>query len=256
MIGKYPNTWQDLQFKTSDILRQCNFSVEVGKSIMSIRSKIEVDVYAEEIIDNRKYTIICECKYWKTNIPQLYVHALRTIVNDIGVNKAYIITTSDFQKGAIASTENTNTELVTWVEFQKLFFESWYTNYFSLRLHKIIKQEYDSTAIQLFDNFDLIEKITFRKLIDQYDCLIKISSHFPHPIFKNTPNHFENIQNKLPLAEKMEKPILEEWNMIGCSLPDGLMKESNYSDFLVLLESFAFPIYKELDKLNLNIENN
>jgi len=256
MIGIYPNTWQDLQNKTYDILRQCKFSVEVCKPIKSIRSTIEIDVYAEEYIDNRKYTIICECKYWKTNIPQLYIHALRTVVNDIGVNKAYIITTSDFQKGAIDSTENTNVELITWEEFQELFFKSWYINYFSLRLHEIIKKNYDSTAIQFFDNFVSIEKMKFRVLIDKYNCLMEISNHFPLPIFKDIPNQFENIMNKLPLAEKMEKSIIEEWDMIDCSLPNEIMNESNYSEFLRLLEIFAIPIYKELDKLDLHIEYN
>lgn len=254
MIGKYPNTWQDLQNKTAEILKQCKFLVEVGKSIKSIRSTIEIDVYSEEIIDNRKYTIICECKYWKTNIPQLYVHALRTVVNDIGANKAYIITTSDFQKGAIDSIENTNIEIITWEEFQELFFRSWYINHFSLKINEILKSEYDSIAIQFFDNFDSIEKVRFRKLIDQYNCLNKIKYHFPHPIFKEIPGEFDNIQEKLPLAEKMEESILDEWEITGCALPDEIMTESNYSEFLRLIELFAIPIYKELDKLDLHIE--
>lgn len=254
MISLYPETWQDLQNKVADILSQCKFSVEITKTIESIRSTIEVDVYAEEIIDNRKYTIICECKYWNSNIPQLHVFALRTVVQDTGVNKAYIITTSDFQSGAFDSIEKTNIELITWEEFQKMFFKSWYINYFSLRIHKIIKQEYDPAAIQFFENFDLIEKVKFRELIDQYNSLVEISNHFPYPIFKDSPTHFNNIENKLPLAEKMEKEILNLWEMLGCSLPNEIMIETNYSNFLKLIEAFAIPIYKELDKLDLHIE--
>jgi hypothetical protein len=254
MISLYPNTWQDLQDKVAEILCQCKFSVEITKKIKSIRSTIEVDVYAEEIIENRKYTIIFECKYWNSNIPQLHALALRTVVEDIGVNKAYLITTSDFQKGAIDSTGNTNVELITWEEFQVLYFKSWYINYFSLRLHEIIDKRFNPTAIQFFENFDLIEKGKFRVLIEQYNCLSEISNHFPHPIFKDLPNQFDNIENKLPLAEKMEKSILDEWNMVGCSLPNEIMNESNYSEFLRFLELFATPIYKELDKLDLHIE--
>lgn len=254
MISLYPDTWQDLQNKVADILSQCKFSVETTKTIESIRSKIEVDVYAEEKIDNRKYTIICECKYWKSNIPQLHALALRTIVQDIGVNKAYIITTSNFQKGAFDSIENTNIELITWDEFQKLFFRSWYINYFSLRINEIIKQEYDPTAIQFFENFDLIEKVKFRELIDQYNSLIEIRNHFPHPILKDFPNQFENIENKLPLANNMDKEILDEWEITGCALPNEIMIETNYLKFLQHIETYAFPIYKELDKLDLRIE--
>lgn len=255
MISLYPDTWQDLQNKVGKILKQCEFYVEVGDKIKSIRSTIEIDVYAEEIIDNRKYSIICECKYWKNNIPQIYVHALRTVVLDIGVNKAYIITTSDFQKGSIDSIENTNIELITWEEFQKLMFKSWYSNYFSKRLHDIIKSDYDLAAIQFYDNFDIIEKNFFYHLIDLYNCLQDISDHFPHPIFKVFPNHFENIENKLPLSDKMVKSVLEEWDLIGCNLSNEIMTEINYSEFLRLLDEFARPIYGELDKLNLHFDN-
>jgi len=254
MISSYPDTWQNLQIKVGEILTQCKLSVEVGDAIKSIRSKIEIDVYAEELIDNRKYSIICECKYWESNIPQLYVHALRTVVLDIGVNKAYIISTSDFQKGAIDSIENTNIELITWEEFQKMYFKSWYSNYFSIRLHDIIKSNYDPSAIQLFENFDIIEKKKFYHYIDLYNCLQDIRDHFPHPIFKEFPDQFVNIENKLPLNDKMEKSVLEEWDLIGCNLTHEIMNEIYYFEFLRLIDEFARPIYDELDKLDLHFD--
>lgn len=255
MISLYPDTWQDLQDKVCQILVQCHFSAEVGKKIESIRSEIEIDVFAKELIDDRQYSIICECKYWKSNIPQLYVHALRTVVNDTGVNKAYIITTSDFQKGAIESVESTNVELISWTEFQKLFFKSWYTNYFSVKLYDIIKQDYDPAAIKFFDNFELIEKKYFHSLIEKYDCLQEIREHFPHPILKNIPHQFKDIDNKLPLSKKMERSVIEEWNLIGSQIPEKILLETNYFEFLRLLNDFAYPIYNELDKLNLYIDN-
>ena len=255
MISLYPDTWQDLQDKVCEILKQCHFSAEVGKKLESIRNGIEIDVFAEELIDDRQYSIICECKYWKSSIPQLHVHALRTVVSDTGVNKAYIITTSDFQKGAINSVENTNIELITWEEFQKLFFISWYKNYFSVKLHEIIKQGYDPAAIQFFDNFELIEKKYFRSLIEKYHCLMEISNHFPHPILKNFPLQFKDIDDKLPLSKKMESSQIEDWNLISCQILEKILLETTYSEFLRLLNDFAKPIYNELDKLNLYIDN-
>lgn len=254
MLSSYPETWRDLQCKVCEILKQCRFSAEVGKTIQSIRNTIEIDVYAEEQVDDREYSLICECKYWKTNVPQLHILALRTIVNDIGINKAYIITTTGFQKGAIKSAESTNVELITWEKFQKLFFKSWYINYFSRKLHSILKQDYDSTAIQFFDNFELIDKKRFHSLIEQYNCLKDISNHFPHSILKDFPNQFSNINDKLPLSKKMESSVIEEWNLISCNLPEKIMSETNYSEFLRLLDDFAKTIYNELDKLDLYTE--
>ena len=122
IICDKPNSWKDLQDKVAKILTQCNFNVEIEKKFESIRSNIEIDVFAIENVDERKYQIICECKYWNTNIPQLYIHALRTVVSDLGVNIAYIISTSSFQIGSHKSAELTNVELLTWDEFQIFFF--------------------------------------------------------------------------------------------------------------------------------------
>ncbi|MCB9333861.1 MAG: restriction endonuclease [Lewinellaceae bacterium] len=70
-----------------------------------------MDVYAEETIKGRKYSIICECKHWKSNIPQSVIHGFRTVTADLGCNIGYIITTSDFQLGATKAAELTNVEL-------------------------------------------------------------------------------------------------------------------------------------------------
>lgn len=246
-----PENWKDLQNKVGEILRQCNFKVDIERKIKSIRSEIEIDVYAEENIDNRRYLILCECKMWNSNIPQLYVHGLRTVINDIGANKGYIITTSDFQKGSINSVENTNVELLNWQEFQKEFFKSWYINYFSRELGSLIKSDYDQTTIQFYDDFTKIEKRDFKLLIEKYNNLQEIREHFPSYILKDFPNEFKDFDNKLPLINKLK---LEEWEIDNFKIPKEIMEENHYSNFLKLIFDFAKPIYAELDKLDLSFE--
>lgn len=136
IITKEPNDWKDLQDKVSEILEQCGFTVETEKTIETARGKVELDVYAEETIKGRKYSIVCECKYWKSSIPQNVIHGFRTVVNDLGCNIGYVITTSNFQSGAVSTIEYTNIELLTWESFQTLFFESWYEAYFSPQIAK------------------------------------------------------------------------------------------------------------------------
>jgi hypothetical protein len=253
LILENPNSWKQLQEFVALILEQCAFNVQIEKTFESIRSDIEIDVFAEEIVDNRKYKIICECKYWNTNIPQLHVHALRTVVNDIGANTAYIISTSNFQKGSFKSIEATNIELLTWEDFQENFFRSWYIKYFSPRLHSIITSKYDPAAIQFFEDYDLISRGEFSKLITTYNQLLEIASHFPHHIFKDIPNEFTNIGDKLPIIDKISQDIKEDWEMTNIYPPEEIILETNYSNFLAKIEALANSIYPKLDRLNLYI---
>ncbi|WP_431605167.1 restriction endonuclease [Acinetobacter johnsonii] len=41
-----------------------------------------------------------ECKNWKTNIPKEKVLALRSIVEDIGAHRGFIVSNKGFQSGA------------------------------------------------------------------------------------------------------------------------------------------------------------
>lgn len=126
-----PSDWRDLQNQVTRILSECRFEVETEKTIETARGGVELDVYAEETVEGRKYIIVCECKYWKSRVPQSVIRVFRTVMSDMGANIGYIISLSGFQSGAYAASELTNIELVTWEEFQGAFEEGWYKKYFS-----------------------------------------------------------------------------------------------------------------------------
>ena len=129
-----PDTWQDLQEQLARILRECGIEAHVGYEIQTVRTKIEIDVYAIETIAGRPNTIVCECKRWKSAVPQEVVHGVRTVMQDVGANVGYIISTAGFQKGAYAAADATNVELVTWEEFQGKFEALWLANFFTARV--------------------------------------------------------------------------------------------------------------------------
>lgn len=126
-----PEDWKALQNEVGKILEQCGFSVEVEKKVDTARGEAELDVYAEEVVKGRKYSIVCECKHWKSSIPQSIIHSFRTILNDIGANVGYIISLKGFQSGAFKASNYTNLELFTWEEFQKAFCDTWLEQYLS-----------------------------------------------------------------------------------------------------------------------------
>jgi hypothetical protein len=253
---KIPDNWRDLQSKVAEILERCGFKVEIEKRIITVRGTVEIDVYAEEIINGRKNVIICECKNWKQNIPQNVIHGFRTIASDIGCNTGYIITTSDFQSGSKKANEFTNIELLTWEEFQNFFFESWYSNYFYEKLRSIIEFDLDSLKVQFFEDFHLIERDFFRKNIDKYHIIRDVVHHFPSPLFKGFPNMNFDINNKLPLRNKIESDVYEEWEMFGYDMPEDLLNEKYCEEFWYELNNYAKPIFKNLCNLDLRFDDN
>jgi restriction system protein len=123
-----------LQIEVARILTECRFAVEVEKKIATVRGNVEIDVYAEETIRGRRYTILCECKYWRSPIPQHVIHGFRTVVADTGAHKGYIISMQGFQAGSFSAADLTNIELVTWEQFQEASEASWLVGYFSPKL--------------------------------------------------------------------------------------------------------------------------
>ncbi|MES0098727.1 restriction endonuclease [Mesorhizobium sp. M0019] len=127
-----PEQWRDLQQMVAAILREAGMNAEVEKTLPTVRSRIEIDIYSVETTDDgRRYSLVCECKNWKTAVPQEKVLALRSVMNDVGANKGYIISTGGFQSGAFDAAAATNISLVTWPEFQAEFEQLWFRKHFS-----------------------------------------------------------------------------------------------------------------------------
>jgi len=100
-----PETWQDLQIDVARILAECGMEAYIAHKIQSVRTEIEIDVFATEDVESRRYTIICECKRRKSSIPQETVHGVRTVMHDVGANKGFIISIGGFQSGAYAAAQ-------------------------------------------------------------------------------------------------------------------------------------------------------
>ncbi|WP_314526816.1 restriction endonuclease [uncultured Brevundimonas sp.] len=121
-----PSTWQELEIGVRDILAECGMDAERQVQIPLVRGGADVDVLATDEAHGIRSVIICECKYWDSNLPQAVAHAFRTVVADSGANRGYIISRRGFQAGTYEAVANTNVELLTYAEFQERFFERWY----------------------------------------------------------------------------------------------------------------------------------
>lgn len=100
-------------------------SARRNASVQLARGSVNVDVLAEDTVDGIVQRIICECKDWRTNIPKEVVHAFRTVMQETGAHRGYIISRIGFQAGAFEAAKATNIELVTFAEFQNIYFDKW-----------------------------------------------------------------------------------------------------------------------------------
>jgi len=226
ITSSVPETWKALQNDVGKILEECGFSVEVEKKVDTARGEAELDVYAEEIVKGRKYSIVCECKHWNSNIPQSIIHSFRSIINDIGANVGYIIALKGFQSGSFKAANYTNIELVTWEQFQKTFCDSWLEQYLSPLVTKELDPilGYTEPLVQRWmcevpDH----EVPIIKALREKYFVFgILIMAFTPYSSFlrgKGFP--------KLPLSESWPK-LTEDGN----NIPKEIIEATGYREFL------------------------
>lgn len=112
--------WKKFQEVAAQAFRQIGCVVEEDISVEGARAKHDVDVLVSFDIHGFKVKWVLECKAWNTNIPKEKVMALKSIVEDVGADKGFIISKIGFQPGATESAKSTNIELITLDELKKV----------------------------------------------------------------------------------------------------------------------------------------
>ena len=71
----------------------------------------QVDVLIRHKKGLIEHLVVVECKYWKTSVERLHVDALANTVREVGASRGVIISTADFQSGAIEQATHDAIEL-------------------------------------------------------------------------------------------------------------------------------------------------
>ncbi|MCG8435803.1 MAG: restriction endonuclease [Gammaproteobacteria bacterium] len=129
MFDHEPETWQQLQELVAQLFRECGAEAEVGRTVEGVRGKKEIDVYVDDNYITPRSIYLCECKFWRDQVSQDVVHSFRTVVQDIGASRGFIISKAGFQAGCWEAAKNSNVELLTFEELQEQFFERWLEAY-------------------------------------------------------------------------------------------------------------------------------
>lgn len=110
--------WRAYQQDVAELFQSLGCSVEVEKEVAGARGTHVVDVLAQTTFAGVGIIWVIECKLWNTAIPKEKVLALAQVASDVGADRAFLLSESGFQAGAIRVAQNTN---ITLTSLQELF---------------------------------------------------------------------------------------------------------------------------------------
>ena len=103
--------WSEYQEHVAAFFRSLGLDAQTDVHVEGARSGHDIDV----VVKFSQYGVdvlwIVECKYWKTAIPKEKVVALQHIAQDVGADRAFLISEHGFQAGAIRAAQFSNMTL-------------------------------------------------------------------------------------------------------------------------------------------------
>jgi hypothetical protein len=125
ITSKNPSGSEELELLVEAILKECGMRTGRKLELQLPFGTVVVDVLAHENVYGINQRTICECKNWCASIPEQVIHAFQTVMHDVGAHRGYVISREKFQTEAIAAARATNIELVTFSQFQTIYFDKW-----------------------------------------------------------------------------------------------------------------------------------
>lgn len=111
--------WYQFQEKICNHFNSIGARAETNISVQGVRTTHDIDILVKTNFLGQDIKWIVEAKKWNHKVNKLHVLALRTIVDDVGADRGFIISEKGFQSGAIQASENSNISLTTLSELIK-----------------------------------------------------------------------------------------------------------------------------------------
>lgn len=103
--------WYQFQEEIKDHFISIGADANTNVKIEGVRTSHDIDVFVKTKFLGEDMVWLVEAKYWKTRVSKAHVLALRSIVEDIGADRGFLISSSGFQRGAVEAALNTNVKL-------------------------------------------------------------------------------------------------------------------------------------------------
>lgn len=103
--------WRRYQEDVAEVFRSMGFEATVEETLAGARASHVVDVAVRLRIGGVGILWTVECKLWKSSVRKEQVMTLVQIAQDLGVDRAFLLSESGFQAGALTAVRSTNITL-------------------------------------------------------------------------------------------------------------------------------------------------
>lgn len=111
--------WSAYQEEVAAFYRELGLSATTNETLAGVRTTHDIDVVVRSRHTGFDVLWLIECKAWKDAIPKEKVLALRTIVEDLGADRGFIMAESGYQSGALQAARYANVMLTSLADLKE-----------------------------------------------------------------------------------------------------------------------------------------
>lgn len=111
-----PTEWKKYQEDVAALFRRMGFDAQIEATMNGARAQHNIDVVVRWRTAGIGVLWIVECKHWKAAVRKEQVMTLGHIAQDLGADRAFLLSESGFQAGAIAACRHSNITLTSLAE--------------------------------------------------------------------------------------------------------------------------------------------
>lgn len=103
----------------AEFFRELGLEAETDVKVQGARTMHDIDVYVTSRHVGFELAWLVECKNWGRRVPKERVFTLRTIVDDVGADRGFMMAERGYQKGALEAALLTNVHLASLAELRE-----------------------------------------------------------------------------------------------------------------------------------------
>jgi hypothetical protein len=145
-----PKEWEKYQEDVAALFRRMGFDAQIEATMNGARAQHSIDVVVRSRATGIEVLWIAECKHWKAAVRKEQVMTLGHIAQDVGADRAFLLSESGFQAGAIAACRHTNISLTSLPELATAAKD----HIISSRLRLLLKRQSDAQQRLRFHLYD------------------------------------------------------------------------------------------------------
>jgi restriction system protein len=112
-------SWRDYQEEVAVFFRTLGLTADTDVTLQGVRTSHDVDVVVNSRHAGFEVLWLVECKAWKSAVPKEKVLALRSIVDDVGADRGFIMAEGGYQSGALQAARFANVVLTSLADLRE-----------------------------------------------------------------------------------------------------------------------------------------